>query len=94
MTTTATLLQTMLRSGERQRKLRQAFAQRGVVLVQLYRQGPYKLEALFTLGVAYWPIEVSVSREQPWTQQRLDDQLDHDLVEALDHWLERRPGVK
>ena len=48
--------QAMLRSGERERRLREEFEQRGAELVQLYRHGPFKLEVLFKLGAAYWPI--------------------------------------
>jgi len=81
----------MLQSGARERRLREAFTQRGIELVQLYRHGPFRLEALFKRGAAgYWPVQANVNREQPWTQEQLDAQLDNALIDALDQWLNAR----
>jgi hypothetical protein len=85
------MLELLMRSGERERRLRERFLERGATIVQTYRHGPFRLEALFTVEhpYSYWAIECSVDRERvpAWTQEVLDRQLDDDLIAELNRWM-------
>ena len=71
-------------------QLRNAFAERGAKLINLYRQGPYKIEALFLVGTSnYWSVTSQADRTPMWTQATLDAWLYEDLVRQLGMKLHR-----
>lgn len=62
--------------------LGQALLERGVVLVNFYRHGPFTAAVLFSNGAGYWTIESHAPRHPDWTQAALDDWLYGDLVDV------------
>ena len=72
--------------------LRAAFAAEGTPLVQLYRRGPFTLEALFISHGLYTTLVSSAPRVRGWQQLDLDDWLFGDLVDCqLGPWLRQHP---
>lgn len=83
----AQLWETLARCGKAERNLREAFKSRGAELIQTYRHGPYKIEALFRVEKNhYWTVASRATRERAWTQSELDAWLHEDLVVQLDRW--------
>ena len=64
-------------------KLRSELVARDIILVELYRHGPFRAEALLKVRDAeYRAIESVASREVAWTQAELDTWLLRDLVDV------------
>jgi hypothetical protein len=61
--------------------LEQALRDKGAVLINIYRRGPYRAEVLFRYGGQYWTIESEAPFHEQWTQAALDDWLYGDLVD-------------
>jgi hypothetical protein len=74
--------------------LQSAFASLGVKLIQVYRRGPFRLEALFLSHGSYWTVASEAPRVPGWQQIDLDDWLFGDLVEfQLTPWLRANPVI-
>jgi hypothetical protein len=71
-------------------QLRNAFAERNAELINLYRHGPYKIEALFLVSTSnYWSVTSQADGTRTWTQAALDAWLYEDLVRQLGAKLDR-----
>lgn len=69
--------------------LQMAFGARYAPLVQLYRHGPFALEALFQHGGEYFSLFAQAPVRSDWRQEDLDDWLYGELVEQLIEWLQQ-----
>ncbi|MCX5745758.1 MAG: hypothetical protein NT062_25055 [Proteobacteria bacterium] len=68
--------------------LRHQFENRGTQLVELYRHGPFRIEAVFLTNTGFWTIVSTAPRVQGWTQVDLDDWLFGDMIDYhLDPWI-------
>jgi hypothetical protein len=69
--------------------LQAEFKKQGVTLIQLYRRGPFRLEALFLAHGGYWTVASAAPQVPGWHQIDLDDWLFGDLVDGqLMPWLQ------
>jgi hypothetical protein len=69
--------------------LRREFEARRIQFVELYRHGPYRIEAVFLAGGGFWTVASEAPRVQGWSQVDLDDWLFGDLIDwRLDPWLQ------
>ncbi len=69
--------------------LQSAFAARNARLVELYRHGPFALEALFEHGGEYFSLFAQAQLRSDWQQVDLDDWLYGELLVQLNQWLQQ-----